>query len=208
MTNKVWFFGDSFINGYECKPNDRYYQASLSKDKKIISDYIGENLNMIPINLAHYGYSNENILFSIMKNLSRFEKNDLICIFDTHSIRSSFVDEELDFYNSWPENSYIKLNDKELLTKMWHKRTKHENNLKVYYKEVFDKLTIGLNSFGLKTFYYHTDNNYFEPLKFETINKDTDINGEVIQDGHWSFKGHKQAGEYFTNKILNKTQWI
>ena len=59
---KAWFFGDSFIHGTGCR-------EKIDDKNKIVSQIVSEKLNLEEINLSCMGYSNENIIFSIIINL-------------------------------------------------------------------------------------------------------------------------------------------
>ena len=67
---KAWFFGDSFIHGTGCR-------EKIDDKNKIVSQIVSEKLNLEEINLSCMGYSNENIIFSIIiLNISSLFKYD------------------------------------------------------------------------------------------------------------------------------------
>jgi len=184
----AWFFGDSFVYGWGCR--DR----TNDKDK-IMSQIVTEHLNCKEKNLAQYGYSNENILFSILTNINKVKKGDYLFIFDTHSARSSFVREESDFYSNWPKSSYIKIRER-YSDNYYAMRAEYEEPLKRYYQTTFNCLVKYLNSNEIDSYYFPSDNNWWALNKIDMQ--------EEEDGGHWSFEGHQKVSKWVTDLIENK----
>jgi len=199
MKNTIWFFGDSYINGWLCKPGDIYYELSNDVDKRIISDIVSDYFNMIPVNLAEYGFSNDGIIYTITENLKNFNKNDIVCIFDTFSARSYFVAEYDSYYLTWPKNTYIILNDKNHVNDIYNVRNLYTDKLINFYTDIYKNINLYLNSIGIQSYYFPSDDNFYLKNNFNRINEDI----KTIDDGHWSFYGHRQAVEWVIN-IINK----
>ena len=76
--NSGWFFGDSFLYGYQCHPGDPYYEVSNNKDKRIASQIICDKLKLKHFNLSQYGFSNGNIIHTIFKNIKKIKEALLV----------------------------------------------------------------------------------------------------------------------------------
>jgi len=185
----AWFFGDSFVYGWGCK------DKTNDKDK-IMSQIVSEHLNCKENNLAQYGYSNENILFSILTNINEIKKGDYVIIFDTHSVRSPFVREDLDFYSNWPELSYFEIPKNELDI---YYAFRGDLTLKLlpYYQSIFNNLIEHFKSNGINSYYFPSNDKWWG---FKKIDSNSQEDG-----GHWSFKGHTQVATWILNTIEGKT---
>lgn len=181
-----WFFGDSFVYGYGCRPTSRL--------NRIMSEIVSRRFARKEMNLAKYGYSNDNIIFSIITNLSKMKKGDYVIIFDTHSGRSPFVSDKLDYYKDWPENSYFNTFS-ENIEMLYSVRAVNVDKLLPYYQTLYQNLVLHLNSIGIKSYYFPSNDNWWQEHFFDT---NTPEDG-----GHWSFKGHKQVAELIVNTILD-----
>ena len=181
----AWFFGDSFVYGWGCK------DKTNDKDK-IMSQIISEQLNCKEKNLAQYGYSNENILFSIITSINQIKKGDYVIIFDTHSVRSPFVREDVDFYSNWPELSYFQIPKNELDI-YYSVRGDLTSKLLSYYQTIYNNLKNHFNSIGIKCYYFPSENNFYRKHKFHL--------NPTSEGGHWSFKGHQQVASVILNSI-------
>jgi len=183
---KAWFFGDSFIHGTGCRDK-------IDDKNKIVSQIVSEKLNLEEINLSCMGYSNENIIFSIITNLENIEKGDYVFMFDTYSVRSPFVRDTLSFYKGWPSGSYFPMPNEEW-DSFHSARTDLTNNLLNYYQTIFNHFNSHLNKLGVNSFYYPSENNFWHKHKFELQPQS--------EGGHWSFKGHQQVASFILNPIL------
>ena len=181
----AWFFGDSFVYGWGCK------DKTNDKDK-IMSQIVSEHLTCKENNLAQYGYSNENILFSILTNLNQIKKGDYIIIFDTHSVRSPFVREDLDYYTKWPELSYFETHEKDS-NNHYAMRGEHEEPLLRYYQTIFNNIVQYLKSNEINSYYFPSNNNWWD---FKKIDRNKEEDG-----GHWSFKGHQKVSKWIIDVI-------
>jgi len=187
----AWFFGDSFVYGWGCK------DKTNDKDK-IMSQIVSEHLNCKENNLAQYGYSNENILFSILTNINRIKKGDYVIIFDTHSVRSPFVREDLDFYSNWPELSYFEI-PKNKSDMYYSFRGELTSKLLPYYQSMFNNLVDFLKFNEINSYYFPSNDKWWIHKK---------INHNSQEDGaHWSFKGHAQVAKWIID-IIEKNNII
>lgn len=184
----TWFFGDSFVYGWGCR------DKTDDKDK-IMSQIVSEYFNCKENNLAQYGYSNENILFTIFTNINQIKKGDYVIIFDTYSARGPFVNEELDYYSQWPDNCYFEIPKRE--SDVYYSfRNGLSSELLIYYQTIFNNLKYHLNSIGIKCYYFPSKNNWWMDKKIDTNPQE--------EGGHWSFKGHKQVADWVISVIEKK----
>jgi len=188
----AWFFGDSFIYGAGCRDK-------TTEKNKLMSQIVSEELNCIEKNLAGYGYSNQNIIASIINNLPKIKKGDYVIIFDTFSARSHFVDETKDYYLDWPENTYFKIKPHKLKAH-YSMVLKHTENLLHYYQNIYNNLVEHLNSIGIISRYFPSENTRW---KIEKMIRKIEINPQD-DGGHWSFKGHKTVSEWVLSSISNQ----
>ena len=185
----AWFFGDSFVYGWGCRDKTNH-------EDKIMSQIISQELKCKEKNLSNYGYSNENIIFSLIRNINQIKKGDYVIIFDTHSARGPFVIDELDYYSQWPSNSYFKIPRSE--SDVYYSfRNDLSSELLTYYQTIYNNLVNNLNSNGIKCYYFPSENKWW-------IDKKIDSNSEE-DGGHWSFKGHKQVAKWVLGTIKGKT---
>ena len=188
----AWFFGDSFIYGAGCRDK-------TTEKNKLMSQIVSEELNCIEKNLAGYGYSNQNIIASIINNLPKIKKGDYVIIFDTFSARSHFVDETKDYYLDWPENTYFKVKPDKLKAH-YSMVLKHTENLLYYYQNIYNNLVEHLNSIGIISRYFPSENTRWKIAKMiRKIETNPQDDG-----GHWSFKGHKTVSEWVLSSISNQ----
>lgn len=188
MKRRAWFFGDSFIYGWGCRDKTNDHNKLMSQ---IISEYLGCE----EINLAKYGYSNENIIFSIIKSLDKIKKDDYVIIFDTFSGRGIFVLDEWDYYSSWPDDSYFEISKSEHQVYNLF-RNNLSSKLLIYYQTIYKKLQNHFNSIGINCYYFPSQDNWWEDKKISN-------NLEEI-GGHWSFRGHRQVADWVISVIEKK----
>ena len=188
----AWFFGDSFIYGAGCRDK-------TTEKNKLMSQIVSEELNCIEKNLAGYGYSNQNIIASIINNLPKIKKGDYVIIFDTFSARSHFVDETKDYYLDWPENTYFKVKPDKFKAH-YSMVLKHTENFLHYYQTIYGNLVEHLNSIGIISRYFPSENTRW---KIQKMIRKIEINPHD-DGGHWSFKGHKTVSEWVLSSISNQ----
>lgn len=195
--NKIWFFGDSFIFGYLCHNGDSYFKKSKWElDKKTAPMIVADKLNMELVNEAQYGFSNDSILKVLINRLKDINKNDIVIIFDTHPVRQKFVDSELDYWKKWNTNSFIQTDNKKELINSWEIRHKHANDLQTWFTSIFTSLTTHLKKEGYFTLYFPTESfNFWDG--FQRIREDEPSE----DDGHLSFKGHKELSALILKQI-------
>lgn len=215
MSNKAWFFGDSFTYGHGCKPGYEYYDTYTENRGKLWTTIISELLNLTESNKGIPGNSNPYILSQIIENLSEFQKGDYVFITDTLPVRVIYpsnrqqcirpLTTDILLYPDEHKNKpdclsefFDKSTDRKIVVeyiaqsvlyreKLWHK----------YYEQQFKSIVKHLNSLNIDAFFW-SYTSWKAPSKYEYITKAT--GGRVI-DGHWSWKGHKDFAKYIKNRI-------
>jgi hypothetical protein len=218
--NKLWVFGDSFSEPFS-KIMDTTgfgYRSKYNKWKGYISksygDIISEKLNLLHFNKAGGGNDNYTIFDSIIHSLEKINKDDVIIIGWSNTIRFRVVGVENSFKTIRPHslsfitklNKYTKnidLSDKALQEISLNRDSvAYINELNNYIKLLnfsfngnkiihwspFSQDTQGLNT-NLKT-----------SVKYELIKDET--NG-FIDDGHFSENAHKVLSEQLIDIIDN-----
>lgn len=205
--NKLFVFGCSFTHGNGCLPHEAYsLKYKKSEDDLIWPEIIAKKLNLKLFNLGMGGVGNDYIIDSIMQNFDLIGEGDIVIIQKTFSHRFDICSKNDD--NSgyqWEtitptselilkEKGYSKndilsflhtlsLIDTDLHDERWLERMH-------FFKKILDvhkKVKVCL--------FWDLEDGYH--IKFERINDiDTQIN-----DGHWSFKGHKAFAEEILQKI-------
>tara|TARA_Y100000389_G_scaffold15781_1_gene13973 strand:+ start:173 stop:880 length:708 start_codon:yes stop_codon:yes gene_type:complete len=226
VDNKVWFFGDSFTNGHGCRPGFEYYERYPNLREKIWTDLISEKLNLEQVNLGISGNSNTYILKQLIENLKNFKSGDYIFLTNTLPIRIVYPTKETKTIKPfttdiilWPKFNKERAHLNEFIT------TKEEEKIVIEYihQSVVGKETAWNNFyneqfFSIQNFLLNTGVEVYtwshqlwfgksKKLqnviinKYETIDKAT--KGKV-DDGHWSWKGHRDFYNEFIKRIEKK----
>ena len=192
----AWFLGDSFVYGWGCR--DR-----VNKRDKLMSQIVSKELNCEEVNLARYGYSNQNILNTLTTSLNKFKHGDYVVLFDSFSTRSHFVKKNSDYYENWPENTFFPVDERKL--EEFHAMIlEHASKLVAYYKDIFNSIVQYLNTNGINAKYFPSENNWWQKQRIE---RKIDINPDEL-GGHWSFKGHRTVAEWVIEELTYKTSKI
>ena len=198
--NSGWFFGDSFLYGYQCHPGDPYYEVSNNKDKRIASQIICDKLKLKHFNLSQYGFSNGNIIHTIFKNIKKIKEGDLVVILDSHSVRTPLVYSHKDYYNNWPKGSYFKIHAEEDLKTVYRARGTVGEELINFYKDIFRGIVYEFKLRNVKAIYLPTNNTFLNEYNIHKIREDE----PSVDDGHWSFNGHKTVADIILNELDKK----
>jgi hypothetical protein len=215
--NKIWGFGDSFTFGHGCRldgPTSEYCIKYKKAEDKIWLDWLGSYMNMRPINLGECACSNDTIIDTIIESWYGIQKGDIVIIGTTFSNRfdvpvNNRLDSFLWAHQYWIKNS--KLPNKFKLTK---EEVETIINFKYYFAnhELYKQRQLRRFSFleqrlkekGIKCFIWNIE--YYVMFdSIHTISQDT--NG-LIDDSHFSFKGHKEFSNIIHKKIINNINLI
>jgi len=199
--SKAYFFGDSFIFGYGCRPGDKFYESSNEPDKRtmpqIVSSYLGAEF----VYKTGYGYSNEAITYSIIELMSSFEKGDYVLMFGTHSTKNIFMgDDKEHVYYNWPDQLKFIIDPVKAdeVREPWFE---FKDKFYSYWQNIYKGIESELKLRGVKAYYYTSGNNWY---------KDYDMREEdkIKNEGHWNFKGHKKAANWVIGKIKKENELL
>lgn len=205
--NKLWTFGDSFTAGNGTFVNEEYNKYK-QPGEAIWPVLLSEKLNMELVNRGYGLFSNDKIIDTIMENYNLIKPNDLVIIGKT-----------------WPGRIDIpnKANDT-LLTIAPSHFWAIDNSKENYSRREMDfflKLVILFNSklieerqnfrfdFLKKLIEKKTNCIIWEHSQFFLYETIKDATNGLINDLHWSYKGHSDFLNYIVKKIdTNKKQII
>ena len=206
MKQNLFVYGCSFTDGVGCREGHQYHDVYKTDGDLMWTEIIAEKTNS---NLFNYGqglFSNDNILDSIASSFDLIKSGDIVIIEKTFHQRFNIPDlddKRLITYNIHPErllNDFYPVSDGKKYTKFEKEAITYvallmdsdlltnRYNLRVEFLEkVFERI-------GVKCIVWE-----LEPIwsNFETIHKLT--NG-VMDDHHWSYKGHKDFADYLMKK--------
>lgn len=219
MGKTLWVFGDSFTFGNGCRedcPNNQYFFNYKKEHDDIWPNHLAQLLGMSIKNFGKNGASNEYIFDTIIQNFNQIQENDVVVISKTIFGRIEVPNDNSEWvsifstrewkskYRSELWSNYLGSNfiDEELriILDFQHRFSNHE-----LYKKRYDErfnfiknVLIDLNKVKSCFVWDVQDKNLLD--KFELISQDT--NG-VINNLHWSFKGHYDFSRFVYDRINN-----
>ena len=211
--SKLWVFGDSFTAGNGCLHNEEYTKYKESDDDLIWPEILAKNLNLELVNKGMGLYSNDKIIDSIIEAFDNIQHNDIVIIQKSFVHRFDIPNEIDNVLLTIAPNSKHMLNWYSNNTNMKKKYNKFEMKAIEYIAVAMDNKLIQerqnkrfnfleklIKNKGVKKCFVWDIIEAIQPdnLKYETIFKAT--NGK-INDGHWSYKGHKDFAEYIIEQI-------
>jgi hypothetical protein len=215
--NKIWGFGDSFTFGHGCRPDgplSEYYHNYKKSEDKIWLDWLGNYMDMRPVNVGECACSNDTIFDRIIENWNNIQKKDIVFIGTTFSHRFDIpLNNKLCTFlwlqKYWVENSalpkYYNVTKEQIETVINFKY--HFSDHELYKVRQLKRFSFLEQMFKEKEIKYLTWSveEYTRLNSIETITKDTD---GLINDNHWSFKGHKDFADIIYKKVTNNLNII
>ena len=216
--NKAWFFGDSFTYGHGCRPHDEYYDKYSKLREYTWTDIVSEKLNLEQVNKGISGNATPFILKQVIENLSNFNKGDFIFLSDSIPVRLVYPTKDADTLQLlttdiivWPEKNKEKQHDvdrffstkeeRRVVVEFVHQSIlKHSQQWIDFYMDQFKDIQNYLLTTGVHIYIWSHEIWYY-PNLYQSITEATQ--GE-IQDGHWSWLGHKQFSTYILNRVQSK----
>ena len=198
--NTCWFFGDSFTNGDGCKPEDSYYKKY--PNGKLWTTRVSNHFEMNEKNISRGGCSNQYILNNIILNLPNIDEKDIVILSDTIPTRTLWYDDTNEQRHSIIEESesvFHNNQDKVILNYITEQLLPHEKEWENFYLKQYESLLNELQLRNVKVLFWSYKLWYPPNNTFQTIWDDTE--GD-IDNGHWSWLGHKQMSEYIIGKML------
>jgi len=194
--NNLWLFGDSFTAGHGCTPGWEYYENYRKDGDLLWGEILEKELKLNLINCGLNGSSNDKIIDRIIHEWNNIG-NDVVIIGVTYHHR----------YDIPKENSlHTIFLDLEKLTSFFEYYTQEEKETIINFQYYFSQnilykerqhsrlqfLKERLIETGVKVILWNVENDIggIDIIKNATKGK--------IDDGHFSYLGHRQ----FANKLL------
>lgn len=201
----AYFFGDSFTFGEGCHSGFEYYDRVEYDDKRIWPTILSERLNVKEVNYAKRGCSSPEILRLILEYSPIFKKGDYVIFSDSlpnriisvnqksKRVETIIADSFDEFYST--DNYFENLESKEITLDYLNSCVlPYHIELKHYYSRQFEQLQKLLLKTGVNAYFWSHEMWARDMLKFERIKQHI----PQIEDGHFSWRGHKE----FSNTIL------
>ena len=212
----IWFFGDSFTRGDGCIPENEseYYDNYPKLRDKLWTDIISEKYSMIQNNLGESGCSSDWIINTIVDNLYKIKKGDVVIFSDTRPSRyliPRVQDNEIHCFSPGQESIWdwhIKNRKdtskpkewedmkKTLIDYTWYFQENYSKLCEEYYLERFKNLKKYCDSIGVTNYFWSYKLWYEKQLKIELISDITHIHNE-----HFSWKGHREFSSYLLEQL-------
>lgn len=200
--NTLWVFGDSFTNHtYENCPTR--FKHEIIQWPSIISDKYKMELQ----NFGQVGYSNPQIIHSILCNLSKIKKGDSVVIGFSDPLRILTIKDKK--IKTFTNSFYFKTkNDKNVDEKDYYS-FKYTKNILIPNEEViynfYKEQLIGIEKIvkSMGCYVYIFDHLIWK--SFESVTKQT--KGKVV-DQHWSKYGHEKMANHVLNHLYKNTHKV
>jgi len=193
-----WFFGDSFTNGDGCMSEDPYYKKY--PNGKLWTTRVSSYLGMNEKKISRGGCSNQYLLNKLILNFPNFVEGDYVIFSDTIPTRTLWYDDDNQERHSIVEETISggEDTDSTILDYITGQLIPHENEWEKFYLYQYESLLNELQLRNVKVLFWSHRLWYPPNNTFQTIWEHT--KGE-IDNGHWSWYGHKQMYEYIIGKI-------
>jgi hypothetical protein len=212
--NRLWVFGDSF-SASNSKNNLEKWRIEYAKWKgytpKVWPEFLNETLNLKLYNLSISATDNYTIFDTIIDNIDKIEKDDIVIIGWSSTLRFRFVDKSESFNSIRPSTNFKKstLNSSyeyinlsldtinEILVNRDNPLYEHELNRYIRFINLYLK--------DIKTLHWCPFQNQHPHLKItkidqidnlEKINEETN---NQVKDYHYSENGHKKLSKIIYN---------
>lgn len=202
----LWTFGDSFTYGFGCRFSNNlegieklYYENYFDKSKDDTwPNHLGKLLNYNVNNFGKNGYSNWDIIDSIIKESNNIKENDIVVIGKTHSFRNRYPQDN----NQWNQINESQTNVDEKTQAFIDYQTYlsdhplYKERQELLYKYIIDNL-YKVNKVSKVFTFKITDLKNFNITR---IHNDTQ---KKINDYHPSRQGQLEMANIFYEKITN-----
>lgn len=205
----LWVFGDSFSVPFKKIENEHPYVPYKGYCPKIFSNILSEELDLNLMDMTIGGCSNQSILHTYIKNMTKIKSNDILIFGWTQPIRFRIASKRNDFYDviiavaphmeEFIDMSIDTLNDITI------NRSTHS----IFWDELNDYITV-INESSKGSLIFHWtwveptkeinsniyESKFYEKLlpfkKYKTVREET--NGD-IDDFHYGEMGHKELAD-------------
>lgn len=211
--NKLWVFGDSYSYGSELTKGHPYFKYKKEGDASYVT-HLSKHFQMKVENHATPGWGNINILHDLLRNSSKISREDIVVVGTSESARTQSFEYaynkskvfQASFGYSFDEHDYNK-STRDVNSNYPSSMENYIVNCKLPLLEFHLSYEVSMivNTLDLircsKKILW-TANNWG---KFESITAHTD---SKIEDGHWSFNGHKKFSQYLIENSKNTNFFI
>ena len=196
---RLWTFGDSFTAGNGTLPNEAYTKYKQSEEDVIWPLLLSKKLQIPLVNKGMGLFSNDKIIDTIIANYHSIQGGDVVVIGKTFSFRIDIPSKKEDTLLTVAPSHFYSL---------------HNDYTKSEIQKI-DELVILFDCPLIK----HRQDFRFNFLKqlietkakciiwdvviwenYETIKQATDC---LIDDLHWSYKGHRDFADFMFNEVVN-----
>jgi len=213
---KLWIFGDSFSasNGRNTLEKWRIdYAKWKGYTTKVWPEFLNDTLKLKMFNLSISGTDNYTIFDTIIDNIDKIEKDDIVIIGWSSTLRFRFADKSESFNSIRPSTNFKKstLNSSyeyrnlsldtinEILVNRDNPLYEHELNRYIRFINSYLKDIKTLHWCPFQSQHPHLKITRIDEIeKIEKINEDT--NNEV-KDYHYSENGHRELSKIIYNKL-------
>jgi hypothetical protein len=216
--NKIWGFGDSFTFGHGCRPDGpiaEYYNEYKKPEDKIWLDWLGDYMNMRPVNIGECASSNDSIIDRIIENWYNIKEGDFVIIgitfytrFDVpinKKLSAGYIDLQIEEENILNGNKLNNLTKEQVETILNFRY--HFANNELYKNRQLKRFSFIKQLLKEKNIkYFIWDVHQF--ARFDSINTIKEDTNGLIDDSHFSFKGHYDFANIVYKKITNNMNVI
>jgi len=212
MKNTAWFFGDSFTYGEGCREGFEYYDKIEYDDKRIWTTIVSDKLNLKEKNLGERGCATPKIFSNVIECINEFKEGDYVIISDSLPNRILGVNEKLKkvqsittdiFEEEYHLDNFFESNDsKYTMMEYLHQNIiPNETVWRIFYERQIEQLQKFLLSKNINCYYWAHELWARSTKKYNRI---TDHSEGKIDDGHFSWIGHREFSEHILNSIGKK----
>lgn len=204
----LWVFGDSFTAGNGCLPNEVYTKYKESDEDIIWPEIVSKKLDMPVINIGMGMFSNDKILDTILERFDLICEGDTVIISKTFFTRFDIPSKNEKYFvtlsaghitNSYMTTQhFVTYTEDELTTLQNVALLANSKLIENRWNFRFDFLENLIKSKGARVLIWSVED------VFQIYDTIQDATNNKINDGHWSYKGHKDFANYILNRLDNE----
>lgn len=199
--SKLWTFGDSFTAGNGILPNEPYPEFEKLKRGMPWPVILSQKLGLELKNKGVGMFSNDKIIDTIITNYHYIEKGDVVIVGKTFPFRIDIPSKADDELLTVAPSHFFSLQNKYTEAEM-----QSINETVVLFDSLLIKQRQDLRfSFLEQLVELKAKCVLWDVVLWDSYETITQATGGVINDSHWSYKGHEDFADFILNKItINK----
>lgn len=212
MKKRCWFFGDSFTYGEGCRDGFEYHDTIDYADKRIWTTIVCDELNFEERNLGERGCATPKIFANAIEYINEFQEGDYVIISDSLPNRILGVNEKRKIVQSITtdifeqeynlDNFFESIDSKYTLMEYLHQNIiPVETVWRIFYERQIEQIQKFLLSKNINCYYW---SHQLWCRTFKKYNRISDHTNGTIEDGHFSFIGHREFSKNILNSIDKK----